>query len=425
VAIGVALSAAAVPLMDELSSIAESARRAEIAVAALGHGGYRDERREMQLRAVIGAAFVSSRGCSLEASAAWEAVLDSATRLGDGEFQARALWGLWTAQISAGALRTALGFAQRFSELAARGTDEAKVLLGHRITAITLHYLGRHAQARALTERMLARHDRTVHRTRTLGFRVDHSIAGRAMLARILWLQGFPDQAIGLVRATVADAEAYGHAYTLCYVLVEAAVLIALFAGDLEGARRLIAMLLDLTDQHGLAIWHIFGRYFHETLRMRTGDLAGGIAGMRVVIDDFRETGSNADMSALLMSLAKGLERAGELDDAHAVIEEALAQSARREERWALPELLRTKGEIVLESGDKRAAEAIFIEALGIAREQDALAWELRCATSLARLRQEDGRAEEGRAQLASVYGRFTEGFATKDLGAARALLES
>jgi predicted ATPase len=125
--------------------------------------------------------------------------------------------------------------------------------------------------------------------------------------------------------------------------------------------------------------------------------------------------------------MAEALGRAGQIADGLAAIEEAIEQSERTEERWLIAELLRTKGELLLlqdAPGAAAAAEGHFRQALDWARRQGALSWELRTASSLARLWRDQHRVKEARARLESVYGRFTEGFATADLREARSLLE-
>jgi len=124
--------------------------------------------------------------------------------------------------------------------------------------------------------------------------------------------------------------------------------------------------------------------------------------------------------------MAEALGRAGQIADGLAAIEEAIVRSERSEERWATAELLRVKGELFLlqgAPGAAAAAEGQFRQALDWARRQGALSWELRTASSLARLWRDQHRVKEARALLGSVYGRFTEGFATADLREAKSLL--
>jgi predicted ATPase len=125
--------------------------------------------------------------------------------------------------------------------------------------------------------------------------------------------------------------------------------------------------------------------------------------------------------------MAEALARAGQIADGLAMIEEAIAQSEHTEERWLIAELLRVKGELILLQDAPEAATAAeghFREALDWAHRQGALSWELRAATSLARLLRDHDRSAEAIALLAPIYDRFTEGFETADLKAAKALID-
>jgi predicted ATPase len=125
--------------------------------------------------------------------------------------------------------------------------------------------------------------------------------------------------------------------------------------------------------------------------------------------------------------MAEALGRAGQIADGLAAIEEAIVRSEATEERWVVAELLRVKGELFLlqgAPGAAAAAEGHFRQALDWARRQGALSWELRAATSLARLLSDQGRSADAAALLQPVYEQFTEGFDTTDLKAAKALLD-
>src|SRR5262249_37941678 len=116
----------------------------------------------------------------------------------------------------------------------------------------------------------------------------------------------------------------------------------------------------------------------------------------------------------------------GNFDDAWRCISEAIAAVETTKERWWEPEVHRTAGEIALKSPnpDMQKAEACFERALEVARQQQAKSWELRAAMSLACLWRDQGKRDEARELLAPVYGWFTEGFDTRDLKEARALLD-
>ncbi|MEJ0020177.1 MAG: hypothetical protein WDN25_27235 [Acetobacteraceae bacterium] len=148
---------------------------------------------------------------------------------------------------------------------------------------------------------------------------------------------------------------------------------------------------------------------------------------LRAALDIYVRSGWMICYSEFLGVLAEGVAGRGELPDATAMIQEALEWSNRTGEQYYAAELLRIKGEISLRKADEQSvetAEGCFREALDVASRQGALMWELRAATSLARLRIRQDRRDDARRVLAPVHARFTEGFETADLCAARELLE-
>ena len=123
--------------------------------------------------------------------------------------------------------------------------------------------------------------------------------------------------------------------------------------------------------------------------------------------------------------LATGCEIAGDIDEALALLDDALLIVERTGERWFEPELNRYKGRLLLRQGHSEAAEELYRKALRMAEEQEAKLWELRAAASLARLRRDQGHHTAARKLLGPVYGWFTEGFDTPDLREANALLDA
>jgi predicted ATPase len=245
-------------------------------------------------------------------------------------------------------------------------------------------------------------------------------------LARILWLQGFPDQAIFTAERAVEDApSSIDHEISLCYALAQAAAPVALFMGDLERAERFVAMLLDHSARHALAVWHARGRCFEGVLLIVRGDVVSGLPLLRSAVDELRDKRSALYYMTFLAALAEGLGSARHVVDGLAVVDEALAYSEGIEERWCVAELLRIKGTLLLlEGGPMASAEDHFRQALAWGRRQGALSWELRAAISLAGLWRDQGRTEEAYDLLAPIYDRFTEGFETVDLKAARSLID-
>jgi hypothetical protein len=171
------------------------------------------------------------------------------------------------------------------------------------------------------------------------------------------------------------------------------------------------------------------GNLRHALSRIRTAlpkPARPGFELLRAALDELRETGFVPYQTGLLGTLAQGLAGIGLIAKGLATIDEALARSERDEEHWCIAELVRIKAELVLLAGGPgaaAAAEELFQQALQWTRRQGILSMELRCATGLARLWHQQGRPGPARELLAPVYGRFTEGFDTPELQAAKTLL--
>jgi predicted ATPase len=423
--IGVALTAAAVPLWAHLSLMEECRGRIERALAAIDAGTDRDAHREMRLHAALAQSLMYGRGAVSQIGAIETKALQIAESLDDVEYQLRSIWGLWSFHISTGQHCAALSLAQRFHALAAKRSDPNDRLMGERMIGGSQYYLGDLPGARHHLERVLVHDAALAQRWQFVRFQVDPRADAQAFLARILWLQGLPDQAMRTAEGSLEDARATDHATSLGNMLAVAACPIALWSGDLAAAEHYVEMLLDNSARHGLGRWRAFGRCYQGMLVIQRGDANAGLRLLRALFAEPATAGSAARLFAFLISAAS--RHAGQIADGLPAIEEAIMRSERTGERWLIPELLRVKGETLLwqgAPGAAAAAEGHFRQALDWARRQGALSWELRAATSLARLSRDQARSKQAYELLAPVYARFTEGFATADLKEAKRLLE-
>ena len=424
--VGVALTAAAVPLWMHLSLLEECRGRVERALAALAAGASRDPCHEMKLQAALGASLIYIRN-GPETGAAWTKALEVAERLDNAEYRLRSLLGLWLFHTINSKHRIALALAERFCTLAANRPDPNDRLIGERIIGVSQHYLGDLPSARRHLERVLADYVSSDYR-HIVRFQLDLRVTARAFIARILWLQGFPDQAMRAAESSVEEARAANHVLSLCYALALAACPIALSVGDLTAAESYVGSLLDHSTRHALAVWQAFGLGHQGVLAIKRGDLNTGLRLLRAGLDEFGETRFLFGYSEFRGKLARALGDADHGAEGLAVIEEALAWTERTGERSRIAELLRVKGELLRlqgEQGAAAAAEDHFRHAFDCARRQGALSWELRAATSLAQLLRDQSRAADALALLQPIYDRFTEGFETADLKAAKALIDS
>jgi predicted ATPase len=276
----------------------------------------------------------------------------------------------------------------------------------------------------ALAQDAISDHGRDVIRFQdVVRFGTDLRVSARVFLARVLWLQGFADQAMRVVEQSLGEAEATGHAVSRCYVLAVAACPIAFWVGDQSAAVRYTAMLVDLSRQHALPHWATFGARFEQVLVIKAGGLDSGSRRWRGGQDAAVDPNFSLRSSTGLLLLAEALGKVGRITEGLAEVETGIEQF---EPGWFTPEVIRLKSELSLLQGMPGAAisaEALFRQALDGAREQGALSWELRAATSLARLLRNQGRAADAITCLQPVYDRFTEGFGTVDLIAAKQLL--
>jgi predicted ATPase len=162
-------------------------------------------------------------------------------------------------------------------------------------------------------------------------------------------------------------------------------------------------------------------------LHIKRGNIGAGLELLRTTLARVPQNAFNILYSQFLAEIADALGRDGKVAEGLSIIDEALGRSERNEERWCVAELLRIKGELILREDAPHAATAAeehFLHSLDWARRQGALSWELRTSTSLARLQHQQGRTQKARELLRPIYDRFTEGFETNDLMAAKGLLD-
>ena len=424
--IGVALTIAVVPLWVQLSLLGECRERVERALAVLDGEDAATARPRMQLSTALGWSLMYGVGRVREARPAWETTLQLAERLEDRRYQLDALWGLCIDQFNNGELRAALDFARRFADLARQTDDAIDLMMADRLLATALHYFGDQREARHHIDRALAQLAALAQQPQIVRVRFDMRVSTHYFQARILWLQGFAEQALRVVEHNVEEGNVVGQALSFCSVLGQGACPIALWTGNLDAAERYGAMLLDHTERHPIRLWQIWARCFNGLVIANRGDISGGLQALRGGLE---EAGEARFLPRFLLLLANWRF--------------ALAKRARsgwRSNHRRGPRPLRSPRRTLVRGrappnqgrtrriggcgGRAAVAEEHFRRALDWAHRQDALSWELRAATSLARLWQDRHRGAEAHELLGPVYGRFTESFATADLRQAKSLLE-
>ena len=380
--LGMTLASVTVPLFFELALVRECCARAEQALRAYERAVGCNVRAEvlLSLGAAFAAGLVYTEGPTARTREAWETVLAEATRVGNVEFEARALWGLWNACQYGGEPERALAMAWRFCEVARRTADTTQSLLGMRIEGIALHYAGDHAQARARLEAMLRKYDHSVHRWRVLGFRIEQGIVARATLARVLWIQGDTQLALRVARAAYDDALAYGNDMMTCYVLVEAQIPLAILEENGTCAREALVMLNEMAGRNSFHIWVASADCYHQCVEAMVAPRQSSMADFARAIAHLRQTGFLAPLTFVLCRFAQALLDAGEHGQAGVVIDQALAHCEATGEKWFFAEICRLKGLVCNVSGAADKATEWWAIALTTARRQGARSLELRAS---------------------------------------------
>jgi predicted ATPase/DNA-binding winged helix-turn-helix (wHTH) protein len=405
--LGVKLAATSAPTWFQSSFLGEYRRRLERALQALKTTPTSDAALELQLNAALGDAILYTTGSSSSVTAAFNKTLELAERLGTTVYHRRALWGLWVGRIGAADYPSALRFAQAYCLFGESSRDPAALLTGDRMMALSHHYTGNQVMARQHAERALMQPARRIAPLSDRAFQFEHRVSTLAVLARILWIQGFPDQALRAGRESLECAQSTGHPLSLCYSLT-AVCGVAMWRGDVPEASRWMAMLLDHSTRYSLPFWQLWGRCLEVALARRNGE-------MRVGDSVLRDPLCSPTQQEGMATVDEGL-----------ATQEAIARAENGLAGWCAAELLRVKAEALLSEGEANAVavEGLLQRSLQTAREQGALSWELRTATSLARLWHQQHRTREAHDLLISVRDRFTEGFHTSDLIKAATLLE-
>jgi tetratricopeptide (TPR) repeat protein len=325
--------------------------------------------------------------------------------------------GAWN--LSSGEYRRALDLYQTCVEVGERSGNANLEAIGFHGSASVFLHQGRAREAIAAFERTASLLDPGPF---WLGqVEIQHRI--RSWCAWAEWLAGFADRSRESVRVALEYARADGHPFSVCTATTWAAVA-ALYRRDWKEARRLGAESVRMGDEQGFPLLSAIGTFAEAPAALLGDGDETAIDRYGRAIQSAGSTGNRSNASVIVGNFGQLLTEVGRLDEATELVERALSIARSIDEGFYLAELHRFKGEIARRRDSEQEADALFREAIDIARGQEAKSLELRAATSLARLWQRQGKRAEARSLLQPVYGWFTEGFDTRDLVEARALLQ-
>ncbi len=317
----------------------------------------------------------------------------------------------------------ARALAQQFLALAEQQKATAPIMIGHRLLGNTLLCLGDAAEGLSHLDRALALYDPTVHRPLATRFGHDVGVATLSFRPLALWLLGYPDRALLETHRALDAARETGHIPTLIFALIFTA-----FAHICCRVHAAAAVHLEeciVLAQEKVPLMKHLAAAMLGCVLAETGKASDAIQAINAAIAGLSAIGATAWRTSWLSRLALTYAELGKVDDAWRYIGEAMTVVETTKEGWYQAEVNRIAGEIALMSpeSDATKAEAYFERALAVARLQQAKSWELRAATSMARLWRDQGKPQQARDLLAPVYDWFTEGFDTLDLKEAKTVL--
>ena len=376
---------------------------------------------EVELLTTLGTVQFSTKGYGSEDV---ERTFSRARDLGEqlrGEMSPKVLTGIMGVYFTRSDRKSTAALLPIFQELAGR-SDPVYAITGHATLGLAALFEGDLVRARECLTVARRYYGTDEFQTFARAWGYDGGMLVYAWEMIALWQLGYPDQAEALWREMMSIAEATKEPYSLLLALSFGTTL-ADYRGDTAATLELAARLMTLSSEQRLYAWLASAMVAQGGALLRSGDAEGAISQISQGLDLFRAAGVLLFYSSCLPELAAAYGAAGKVSEGLATVNEGLSRCERELVRFHEPELWRVKGELELRQGDASAAEASFRRALEIARQQSAKSFELRAAMSLSRLLRQQGRTDESRSLLGSIYGWFMEGFETKDLREAKALL--
>jgi class 3 adenylate cyclase/predicted ATPase len=386
------------------------------------------ERRQQQvdMSIALGASLIATKGYAApEVGETYTYARQLCQSLEDPYQLSLVLRGLWSYYLMRAELQTAHTLGEQLLTLAQQAQDTVLLVAAHRALGTTLFFLGTAASAHTHLAQGMALYNDQQHRAQAFLYGENAGVVCRSHAAWTLWSLGYSDQGLARNEEALTLAQHIVHPPSLSYAL-GMAILFHQFRREVRVTKERAKAVINLSKEQGFAQWMALGAILHGWALVQQGQVKEGIEQINQGFMNYHATGAETGRPYWLALLAEAYGIRGQPEAGLTVLTEALTLAETTGERWYEPELYRLKGELLLHqlSDNHPEAESCFHHALDIARTQQAKSFELRTATSLARLWQSQGKREEARQVLGDVYGWFTEGFDTADLREAKALLD-
>lgn len=403
-------------------------------------------RQEMLLQITLGAALGATYGIAApDVGRAFGRAYLLWTESGEAPELFAVVGALWGFYIVGAQMQMARTVAEKLLQLAEGAQVPTMLVTANWALGITLHHLGEHGGALEHLDRAIADY-RVEQRPGYSALLMDPGVASHCESARVVWMQGYPDEAVRRLENSLSLADTLAHPESVGFAHALNAIVYQLLR-DAPAVLEHSDAVLTLAKEREIATTLAWGRLLHGWALAEHGRAHDGLAEIRASLDAQRAAGSEIARTQFLAMLAEACIRAERFDEALAAIDEALVVAEATGDHYFDPELHRLRGEMLLEGAGtddaksnefasaatqgvpaepvERQAEACFRNAIAIAQRQEAKSLELRAAMSLSRLWQRQRKHDDARRLLSVVYGWFTEGFDTHDLLEAKALLDS
>ncbi len=422
--LGVRLTAAAIPLWYELSSLNEMQSRVERAILATKDLGDCPKELTMKLIAAKASGLSFAQHLPLDTEAAWKECYQLGKESGNTKYEIYGLWGLCSYLIYTGRPREGLAGLENFISLTESKSDWAAVDEAYRMMATAEIYIGEIASARRRLEKLAARNRKLTDPVRFARFQAEKGVAVRCSLSLVLWISGEVTQSLKVARAAVERAEISGHVVSHSNALAVFAVPLSFWSGDYESTE----LFLDAIERNGLrediGVWRESCFFFKAAVQAKRGSPGASIE-LRSRLRELIAARNILRAPMHYSMVAEALFEDGLLVEAHELVKEAEKLAIEQDANWCLPEIIRVMALIALGFGENERAEVLFQESISKSRKIGALALEIRASLSYARNLLNAYRFEDAIGVLTGPCQKFKSEESFPDLIEARALLHS
>jgi class 3 adenylate cyclase/tetratricopeptide (TPR) repeat protein len=381
-------------------------------------GGENMERSELDLQLLLGPCLIATHGpAASEAVETFARARELCERLGEPPEYLQVLFWQATASVVRGELPQALEAIEGLPSAAEAHGNRPALINGIRGRGMILMFMGRIVEAREALERAIELFN-TSEEADKLAARAagqDAGVSTLVLMAWVFWILGQVDEAVARMGAALERADAIQHAHTHAYAWYYASVLHAV-RGEPAVAQSYAERCLAISEQHGFRQWLGLARGIQGVCAAVLDASTGRLDEVKAALDEYQRAGYQLGLTAQIVLLCPALLLRNEPEAALELIDHGLAIVSRNNERFFEAELYRLKARALLMRGTPNAeVESLLDQALRTAHSQQARSLELRAATDLARLWMNQDKRAEAREVLSSIYGRFTEGFKTRD----------